>query len=169
MNFNIFELLTHERMVFLALLSCGLYTGYTDFRYGKIANTYTLSLIGFGIISQALFISGEDISWIHSCVIIFGGLGITFVMFYTGIWVAGDAKLFWGISLLIPPNVFHHTPETQFYPLILMMNIFILFLGYITLTSIFKMTFQQQRTLITRSFVGQLKQSPQRLLQVLHI
>ena len=57
MDFNIFELLTHERMVFLAILSCGLYIGYTDFRYGKIANIYTLFLISFGVISQALFVS----------------------------------------------------------------------------------------------------------------
>lgn len=62
MNFSVFEFLTHERMVFLAVLSCGLYTGYTDFRYGKIANIYTLFLIGFGLISQVLFISEGDIT-----------------------------------------------------------------------------------------------------------
>ncbi len=77
MNVNIFELLTHERMIFLAILSCGFYTGYTDFRYGKIANIYTLFLIGFGVISQGLFISEGDITWLHSSVTIFGGLGLT--------------------------------------------------------------------------------------------
>jgi len=162
-----FELLTHERMVFLAILSCGLYTGYTDFRYGKIANVYTVFLIGFGIISQALFVSDADITWVHGCATIFGGLGLAFAMFYAGIWAAGDAKLFWGISLLMPPSVFSRTPETQFYPLILLVNIFILFLGYITLTSLFKMTFQQQKRLISESFVAHLKQFPRRLLQVL--
>ena len=167
MNFNVFELLTHERMVFFAVLSCGLYTSYTDFRYGKIANIYTAFLIGFGIISQALFISEGNITWMHSCVTLFGGLGISFVMFYTGIWAAGDAKLFWGISLLLPPSAFSSTPETQFYPLILMVNIFLLFLVYIVLISLLKTTFQQQRTLIAKSFTPQMKQFPQRLLRVL--
>ena len=69
MNFSIFEMLTHERMVFLAFLSCGLYTSYTDFRYGKIANIYTMFLIGFGIISQSIFISEAEITWFHSCVL----------------------------------------------------------------------------------------------------
>ncbi len=167
MNFSVFELLTHERMVFLAVLSCGLYTSYTDFRYGKIANIYTAFLIGFGVISQALFISEGNITWMHSCVTLFGGLGISFVMFYTGIWAAGDAKLFWGISLLLPPSAFSNTSETQFYPLILMVNIFLLFLVYVLLISLLKTTFQQQRTLIAKSFTAQLKQFPQRLLRVL--
>ena len=153
--------------MFIAVLSCGLYTSYTDFRYGKIANTYTLVLICFGVISQGLFISEGDITWLHSCVTILGGLGLAFAMFYTGIWAAGDAKLFWGISLLLPPSVFSRTPATQFHPLILLVNIFILFLVYVTFTSIFKTTFQQQKTLIARSFTAQLKQFPRRLLQVL--
>ena len=164
---DFFQLLTHERMMFIAMLSCGLYTSYTDFRYGKIANAYTLILIGFGVISQTLFISTGEIAWFHSCITIFGGLGLAFAMFYAGIWAAGDAKLFWGISLLMPPSAFSQTPETQFYPLILLVNTFILFLGYVILTSIFKTTFQQQKTLICRSFVAQLKQFPRRLLQVL--
>ena len=164
---DFFQLLTHERMMFIAMLSCGLYTSYTDFRYGKIANAYTLILIGFGVISQALFVSAGEITWFHSCVTLFGGLGLAFAMFYTGIWAAGDAKLFWGISLLMPPSAFSQTPETQFYPLILLVNIFILFLGYVTLTSIFKTTFRQQKTLISKSFIAHLKQFPRRLLQVL--
>ena len=167
MNINIFELLTHERMIFLAILSCGFYTGYTDFRYGKIANIYTLFLIGFGIISQALFISEGDITYLHSCVTIFGGLGLAFVIFYIGVWAAGDAKLFWSISLLMPPSAFSQTAETQFYPLILFVNVFIVFLGYIILISIFKTTLQQQMRLISSSFVAQLKQFPRHLLQAL--
>ena len=166
MNFSIFELLTHERMVFLAILSCGLYTSYTDFRYGKIANIYTVFLIGFGIISQSIFISEAEITWFHSCVILFGSLGVSFAMFYTGIWAAGDSKLFWGISLLMPQSAFSRTPETQFYPLILLVNIFFLFLVYITLKSIFKTTFRQWKTLISRSFIMQLKQFPRRALRV---
>ena len=164
---NFFQLLTHERMIFIAMLSCGLYTSYTDFRYGKIANAYTLILIGFGVISQIFFVSAGEIPWFHSCITIFGGLGLAFAMFYAGIWAAGDAKLFWGISLLMPPNAFSRTPETQFYPLILLVNIFILFLGYITLKSILKIKFRQQRTLISRSFRVQLKQFPRRVLRVL--
>lgn len=163
---DFFQLLTHERMMFIAMLSCGLYTSYTDFRYGKIANTYTLILICFGLISQTFFISAGEVSWFHSCITIFGGLGLAFVMFYAGIWAAGDAKLFWGISLLIPPNAFSRTPETQFFPLILLVNIFILFLGYVTLKSVFKIRFRQQRTLISRSFLAQLKRFPRRVLRV---
>ena len=85
---NFFQLLTHEGMIFIAMLSCGLYTSYTDFRYGKIANIYTLILISFGVISQVFFVSAGEITWIHSCTILFGGLGLAFVMFYTGIWAA---------------------------------------------------------------------------------
>lgn len=167
MYFDIFELLTHEKMIFFAILSCGLYTGYTDFRYGKIANIYTLILIAFGVISQALFVIAAEITWLHSCAILFGGLGISFTMFYTGIWAAGDAKLFWGISLLMPPSAFSQTSETQFYPLILLANIFMLFLIYVTLKSVLKIPQQQQRSLISESFRVQLKHFPRRILQAL--
>ena len=165
MGFDIFQLLTHEKMIFLAILSCGLYTGYTDFRYGKIANIYTLILIVFGVISQALFVTAGEMTWVHSCTTLLGGLAISFALFYTGIWAAGDAKLFWGISLLIPPSAFSHTQETQFYPLILLVNIFLLFFVYITLKSIIKMPIRKQGTLISKSFIMQLKQFPKRILQ----
>ena len=163
----ILELLTHEKMIFCAILSCGLYTGYTDFRYGKIANIYTLILIAFGVISQAFFVTAGEMTWVHGCTTLFGGLAISFAMFYTGIWAAGDAKLFWGISLLMPPSVFSHTTETQFYPLILLFNIFLLFFIYITLKSIIKMPLRKQGALISKSFITQLKQFPKRILQAL--
>lgn len=167
MDFNILKLLTHENMIFFAILSCGLYTGYTDFRYGKIPNIYTLTLIILGIISQALFVTAGEITLVHSCTTLFGGLAISFAMFYTGIWAAGDAKLFWGISLLMPPSVFSHTQETQFYPLILLVNIFLLFFIYITLKSIIKMPMRKQGTLLYESFIMQLKQFPNRIFQAL--
>ena len=167
MMLNFFEVLTHERTIFIAMLSCGFYTSYTDFRYGRIANIYTLVLIVFGIISQVIFVSAGEITWIHSCVTFFGGLGLAFVMFYIGIWAAGDSKLFWGISLLIPPSAFSRTPETQFYPLILLVNIFFLFLGYVILKFIFRTTLQQQQAFVSKSFIAQVKQFPRRLLQML--
>ena len=167
MSFDIFQLLTHEKMIFLAILSCGLYTGYTDFRYRKIPNIYTLILIAFGVISQVLFVTTGEITWLHSCITFFGGLAISFALFYTGIWAAGDAKLFWGISLLIPPNAFSHTTETQFYPLILLVNIFLLFFVYITLKSIIKMPMRKQGKLISKSFIMQMKQFPKRILHAL--
>lgn len=166
MGFDIFQLLTHEKMIFLSILSCGLYTGYTDFRYGKIANIYTLILIGFGIMSQVLFVITGEITWVHSCIILFGGLGISFALFYAGIWAAGDAKLFWGISLLMPPSAFSRMPETQFYPLVLIINIFVLLFIYIALKSIFKIPFRQQWILTSNSFMTHLKQFPRRILRM---
>ena len=167
MGFDIFQLLTHKKMIFLAILSCGLYTGYTDFRYGKIANIYTLILIGFGIMSQALFVTTGEITWVHSCIILLGGLGISFALFYTGIWAAGDAKLFWGISLLMPPSAFSQITGTQFYPLVLIVNIFLLLLIYVALKSIFKIPLRQQRALISESFRTHLKQFPRRIFRML--
>ena len=167
MGFDIFQLLTHEKMIFLAILSCGLYTGYTDFRYGKIANIYTLILIGFGVMSQALFVTTGEITWVHSCIILFGGLGISFALFYAGIWAAGDAKLFWGISLLMPPGAFSRITGTQFYPLVLIVNIFVMLLIYVALKSIFKIPLRQQRALISESFMTHLKQFPRRILRML--
>ena len=54
MRLDIFEFLTHERIIFFAIPSCGLYTGYTDFRHRKTSNIYVLFLVGFGIMSQPL-------------------------------------------------------------------------------------------------------------------
>lgn len=167
MSFDIFEFLTHERIIFFAILSCGVYTGYTDFRHGKISNIYVLFLVGFGTISQILFISEGSITVLHSCAIFGGGLGLSFMMFYLGIWAAGDAKLFWGISLLMPPSSFIRSSETLFYPLILLVNIFILFLVYVIFTSILKIPLRQQRALIFKSFMAQLKQFPLRIPRVL--
>lgn len=98
----------------IALLAC-FYAGYTDLTRGIVKNKLTFSLIGIGIVLNAIYaIMIGKISYIITCLLL---TAIIYAMGYAfwriKAWAGGDAKLFTGLAALLP-----------FYPDIVNYNIF---------------------------------------------
>ena len=112
-------------IVMLLILMCGiLYTTVTDIRSGKIPNKMTFSLILLGLVFQIYLTTAGRQSILQLSAAVFGGLGIAFLMFYLGIWAPGDSKLFWSITLCLPPFFFTNG-KMNYPPVVLAFNTFI--------------------------------------------
>ncbi|MBI5680740.1 MAG: hypothetical protein HZC47_07610 [Methanobacterium sp.] len=103
----------------IALLAC-FYAGYTDLTRGVVRNKLTFSLIGIGLILNAIYaVMIGKISFIITCILF---TAIIYAMGYAfwriKAWAGGDAKLFTGLAALLP---FY---PLQFYPAILSYNLF---------------------------------------------
>jgi len=110
------------------LLTAGLYASYTDIRFRRIENRWTFVLIGAGVLSQIVFgVLGYTSP--TRILILFGiALAMAFFLYFFGLWSPGDAKLFWGISLLLPPPLVYGQVgglPTEYPPVALLINAFV--------------------------------------------
>lgn len=108
-------------LIFLA----GCLTIYTDIKYNKIRNWHILFISSISIILYFIyFIKGSlnvSISLILNPVV---GLIIGLLLYSTGSWKAGDAKLFFTYSLLIPIN--KYSTVLPFSSFVLFFNTFLI-------------------------------------------
>lgn len=119
-------MLSHQNLLLVTLAFFCLYAAYTDVRERKITNFCAYGLIYAGILSQIVFILLGNTTPLKSLITVAGGFGIVFLLYWFGVFAAGDAKLFWGICLLVPPTLFSDTsPLTQFVPAALVINTFV--------------------------------------------
>ena len=98
---------------FIAIIAC-LYASYTDLKSGIIQNKLTFSLIGLGIILNAVYaFMINDIMFIVVGVIFTAVIfALGYIFWKLGAWAGGDVKLFTALAALLP-----------FYPLTLSYNI----------------------------------------------
>jgi Flp pilus assembly protein, protease CpaA len=94
---------------FIAIIAC-LYASYTDLKSGIIQNKLTFSLIGLGIILNAVYaFMINDIMFIVVGVIFTAVIfALGYIFWKLGAWAGGDVKLFTALAALLP-----------FYPLVL--------------------------------------------------
>ena len=119
-------MLNHQNLLLGALVLFCLYATYTDVRERKITNLCAYGLIYAGILSQVIFFLSGNTTLLKSLVTVVGGFGIVFALYWFGIFAAGDAKLFWGICLLVPPDLFSGgNALAQFVPASLAINTFV--------------------------------------------
>lgn len=99
---------------FIAIIAC-LYASYTDLKSGIIQNKLTFSLIGVGIILNAVnaFIVGDIWLIVYTLIITAVIFVVGYILWKFGAWAGGDVKLFTALAALIP-----------FYPAILNYNLF---------------------------------------------
>ena len=109
----------------LLLLFC-CYATYTDLRERKIKNFCSYGLIYAGILSQVISVMLGNSGFLNSIITIVGGFLIVLVLYWFGIFAAGDAKLVWGASLLMPVGLFSESIAfAQYTPTSLIINIFV--------------------------------------------
>ena len=109
----------------LLLLFC-CYATYTDLRERKIKNFCSYGLIYAGILSQVISVMLGNSGPLNSIITVVGGFLIVLVLYWFGIFAAGDAKLVWGASLLMPVGLFSESMAfAQYTPTSLIINIFV--------------------------------------------
>ena len=98
---------------FIAIIAC-LYASYTDLKSGIIQNKLTFSLIGLGIILNAVYALMINNIWFVIIGVIFTAVifALGYIFWKLGAWAGGDVKLFTALAALLP-----------FYPLTLNYNI----------------------------------------------
>lgn len=109
----------------LLLLFC-CYATYTNLRERKIKNLCSYGLIYAGILSQVISVFSGSSGLLNSIITVVGGFLIVLVLYWFGIFAAGDAKLVWGASLLMPVGLFSESMAfAQYTPTSLIINIFV--------------------------------------------
>ncbi|OYT55617.1 MAG: hypothetical protein B6U68_04575 [Candidatus Aenigmarchaeota archaeon ex4484_14] len=84
---------------FIFPILIGILISYEDFKKSLIRNKYVLLLLIYALLFQ-LYFGIETMLFISTFL---SSLIISFLFWYLGMWPAGDAKLFFALSLLFPP------------------------------------------------------------------
>ena len=97
----------------IAIVAC-IYASYTDLKSGIIQNKLTFSLIGLGLILNAVYAFMTNDMWFIVIGIIFTAVifALGYIFWKLGAWAGGDVKLFTALAALLP-----------FYPSLLNYNI----------------------------------------------
>jgi Flp pilus assembly protein protease CpaA len=118
--------------IFIVTLIFGIYTSYTDIKYGKIKNISIIFLLILGLfinifLTKTLSIVELNIKsdFIQSIINFIVTLAFGFFLWSAGLWSQGDAKLFLGYSLLLPVFTYKHGYIYFFPSLVILINTFI--------------------------------------------
>lgn len=127
-----------EYLFVIGVLYLGIVTSYTDIKHGKIRNKHLLSgiyialFLNILLIVRSLFLTGNiDFNFYKYYLI-----NIVFVFIVSvGLWkinifTAGDAKLFFVMDLLVPPNFVNFNLKYIFYSMIFFINVFCVLFFY---------------------------------------
>ena len=129
----------------IALLFC-LYGSYTDLQSGRIPNVCSFGLIYAGVIAQLLFVIKGSTSVTAAGTTIFVGGVLFFVLYWFGFWAAGDTKLCWGVSMMLPLSFFQDTKMgINFPPPVLLINISIIYFSFAVIYLLVKSSINQKK------------------------
>ncbi len=125
------------------VLAVCLYVSYTDVKHRKIGNLYTYGLVLFGLICQGVFVYLGATTLPQALWLLLGGLAVAFLMYYMGIWSPGDSKLFWGVSMALPPTLYN-LGWWRYPPFIVAVNTFVPYFLTVTITILTETSWQQK-------------------------
>lgn len=145
-----------ELFLLIAVFSISGYTAYTDTKSCKISNLCTYGLALAGALSQAIFVYLGLLTLPQYLWLILGGLAIAFLLFTLGIWSPGDAKLFWAVSVALPPALLTGA-RWNYAPFVILINTFIPYFCAMVLIILFRTTARQKlqtlRSMLAPSFL----------------
>ena len=119
-------MLTYQNLFIGLLLLFCFYATYTDLRERKIKNLCSYGLLYAGCLSQVISVLSGSRPLSGSLTTFLGGFLIVLALYWFGIFSAGDAKLVWGASLLMPAGVFAEAEAfAQYTPTSLVINMFV--------------------------------------------
>lgn len=148
-----------------AVIIFGFITSYIDVKEGKIKNSHIILALAYSFIVYSILIfsnlgtvrAGYFVELLITCLL---SLIAGFVIWYVGLWTAGDAKLFFAYSLLIPLSVYKYGYIPYFSSMNLLINTFVpMFIFLFTYTMV-KTNAQQKLIDLKSSF------SPKQLLNL---
>ena len=127
-------------IIFCFLVVFGAITAYEDLHKKKIRNKWVLFAIVFGIISSIVIeinlrLAGKQTHGLPFIAqfylnVIFAFL-FGYMLWYAGLWSAGDAKLFVAYSFIIPPTIYTVVYPFHFPSIAIIINTFLPFLVYL--------------------------------------
>ena len=94
-----------ELLMLSALLTAGLCVAWTDLRFQRVPNRYTLTLLGTGVTGQAAMVGLGVGGWNQLAGTLLLGLIIALLLTLTGVWSPGDAKMYWAVVAALPPSL----------------------------------------------------------------
>lgn len=94
-----------EWLALSALVGVGLYTSYTDVHERKIRNVCTYGLLVLGVGLRLGFWALGATSLELTAEVLAAGLAVAAFLYVQGVWSAGDAKLYWGMVVILPPSL----------------------------------------------------------------
>lgn len=119
-------MLSYQNLSIVLLFFFCLHATYTDLRERKIKNFCSYGLIYAGVLSQVISVLSGSSPLLGSIFTLLGGFVIVLTLYWFGIFAAGDAKLVWGASLLMPAGLFTEANAfAQYTPTALIINIFV--------------------------------------------
>lgn len=130
-------------IIAIVLLVC-VYVSYTDSRFKKISNIYTYGLALSGLICQMFFVHLGITTSLQVLWLLLGGLAISFLMYYLGIWSPGDSKLFWGVSVALPPTIYRSFGYWRYPPFVVAVNTFVPYFLAMMVIILLKTTWRQK-------------------------
>lgn len=134
----------------IVLMVC-LYVSYTDTKFRKIGNPYTYGLVAFGLACQGVFVYLGITTLPRLLWLLLGGLAAAFLMYYLGIWSPGDSKLFWGVSVALPPTLYS-LGLWRYPPFIIAVNTFVPYFLVMMIIILFKTSRQQKQRILKMVF-----------------
>lgn len=142
------------------ILLLGIITSYEDIKYGKIRNKWVIGAIAYGLIVYVgLFMwdyfSGTHINYFHIAEVGLNtviALLLGFLFWYFKIWTAGDGKLFFAFTLMIPLSAYTKFYVNYFPAFNLLINVFVpLFFVFLIITLI-KTKWKEKKNTIAKTF-----------------
>lgn len=137
--------------VIISMLVFGIWSSYTDIKFGKIKNHLVLLLFFCGFLINT-FITKTFIDFFYLSIVNFlVAFILGFLMWLFNLWSAGDAKLFSAFAFLLPVNLYRQV-YFGFPALAILINTFVPFAIFYILASIFKLKFAPLKNYVKRSF-----------------
>jgi Flp pilus assembly protein protease CpaA len=122
--------------VLLLLTIFGLVTSYTDIKEGKIKNIWIVLMMLAALIANT-FITKTFVEKTRESLVNAGlALLFAFSLWYFGFWTAGDGKLFFAYSLLLPITIYKYGIIQHFPSFVLVINSFTPVAIYLIITSL---------------------------------
>lgn len=116
-----------------------LIVSYQDFKYRKIKNKWIKLGLALGLViygSAFLFSGAVNLEYIQAVIINSGAAFLVgYLLWYFDLWAAGDAKLFFVISFLLPLRHYQQTVLPVFPSFALLTNIFFPLIIYLIIES----------------------------------
>ncbi len=84
-----------ELLMLSALLTAGICAAWTDLRFQRVPNRYTLGLLGIGVAGQIAMAGLGVGGWNQVAGILLLGLGVALLLMLAGAWSPGDANMYW--------------------------------------------------------------------------
>ncbi len=94
-----------ELVMLSALLTAGICAAWTDLRFQRVPNRYTLGLLGIGVAGQVAMVGLGVGGWNQVAGTLLLGLGVALLLILAGVWSPGDAKMYWAAVAALPPSL----------------------------------------------------------------